>query len=452
MRTQGVAITLSLALAACSSVAYQKPVATFKGSLDAFTTAQAAYGAANGVAVGDANSARTDALLRAGEPLHVRLDCVGEADKALAAASSALSSGSSLDALYGPAGAMTSLKSCWADVIDPPADVGVAPPAGADAASSPGKSSWDQTAADAEAASDTATCNARRSFGAPPPPAAVPSLDTADLDTVWSAIGKYAAGLADISSADNSKSLSDATTGAASAIGKAGTALSKNSVFAPAVNLLFLVFDKAVEQKRYDVLKTSVICANPLFIRWRGTLRDAMRYEQISAFDNEAHAFSQDAQRVQAGFDPDPAPNRDCPPMVSDRSVRRGSAPSSASRSQTAGCLVAAARAIENDPASSAELLFSAESYLEGRAVRLRPILNKAQSDAAAASSLAKADPGPAVDAFVQAHRALRSAIVSNAGQLGALEASVNDLYTDAKALSDALKPAAAASKGTKGA
>jgi hypothetical protein len=462
MRNQMTAAALfGLSLAACSSTAYQKPVATFSGSVDAFTTARGTYASTYGREAGAVRSAIEEKALQDADPVMIATpNCVDQADKALKAATAAAGSGATLESLYSDGGAMTGGAACSITLIPSTATAPSAP------AGDTHPAAFDTAAAETEAAQDTATCKSRSGADVPVSPqptgGASAKAQAEDANALWKSIAAYSSGLNDLSSADNSKSLSDATTGTASAIKTAGGSI-KSKAFAPATDLLFLVFDKAVEQQRYEALKTAVICANPLFIRWRGTLRDSLRYEQIAAFSNEAMLFKADTGLLHASYDPDPNPDADCP---TGAAAAEGGAPASKPRRHhrrkadaqaaapavapiakvmTSGCVIARARQVVADPQSTLQAIFSAREFLADRAARFEPRLTAVQAEAASANALATADPGPAVDAFIAAHRALRSAILANDGQFTALESSVDDLYKAATALQTALKPAAPA-------
>lgn len=434
---RSLALTLlGVVLAGCSSTAYQKPVASFKTSIDTLTAARSTFAATNGQGRPEAYLAVEDVLLNSGAPLQAETGCVDQANAALDAALAALAAGASLDSLYAPGGPMAAPAACSIDVQ------AVAPAPAKPAAAA---AAFDQADADKEATQDEASCKARTAVVVPQPPSAEPVTATDatgkkqalvdkadDADALWKSIDGYAGGLADLSSADNSTSLTTAVSGAQGAIESAGKGLN-SPAFDPAVELLFAVFDKAVEQERYEAIKTAVICANPLFIRWRSTLRDSLRYEQIAAFENDAALFHADVGHLKTTFNPGPCsgvPNLELSP----------------------GCATQRATDVIRDAGSSEELRFVAYEYLADRATRLEPRLKTAQGDAAAVVALSTADPAQAVDAFIAAHRALRKAVIDNTGQLAALESSLNALYTAADALDKALQPVKAAAAKSKGA
>jgi hypothetical protein len=368
-----------------------------------------------------------DKALADGDQVQVKTGCYDGAIKALNAAFAAEEAGQSLDALYASGGLMAAPDTCYAEIIVP-GETAAAPAA-------PAPDQFVAAAAEAEAVADTATCKARTKADVPSVPDAglTSKPEPADGDALWKAIGAYASGLGDLSNTTNSTALTTATSGIASAIQSAGASL-KNNAFSPAVSLLFLVFDKAVEQDRYETLKTAVVCANPLFIRWRSVLRDTLRLEQIAAFETEAKLFEEDAARLQAAYGPDPDPAHDCHPSGSTAWIMTG------------GCATVRARDTVASTTASASDIFTAHLYLAERATALLPRLTAVQAEAASANSLAKGDPVPAVDAFIQAHRALRAAILANDGQFSALESSVDDLAKATSTLQSALAPAAKAS------
>jgi hypothetical protein len=462
-----------VALGGCSTTPYQASVATVKSSMDAFTTAQASYSATYAaVKAGTANSVNA-ILLQGGAPVLVDDACVGSAEAALSAAKSSIGS-NGLDTLYDKAagGAMAEPKTCAVSLRPERKDTKPAEPAVATAAkTATSASKYDPESAEKEAAADVVACKRLREVDLPPPAnlkGAAEAEAVAGVDAYIKAINAYVAGLSDLTSADNSTKLSTATSGAATAIGSLDT---KDKAFSPAINLLFVLFDKAVEQKRYSALKRIVLCANPVIIRSRGAVRDAMRYEQIASFEVASRTFAGDAKELQAVFDA--APAADCPPLapraslaavaeptVNTHRARRGKrgvkpaveAPPAAPTPTLAAsngpiprnCVLTWALARAQDPHATPDDLFQAYAYLQNRAGQLGPRLQSVQAEAQAARALAAADPGPAVDALIQAHRALRKAIVDGKGQFAALQAAASDLNKASTALETALAPAKA--------
>jgi len=411
----GAGLAVAAAVAGCSSTAYNKPVQTLKSSLSAFSTARSGYADTYGKTADQAFSVADEKQLYSGAPLVVRADCVTQAQNALAGANRLLADGQSLDPLYRSGGAMTAAARCSVDVL-PSADAAADP-------SAPAPADFDQAAANAEADADSATCAGRLAGKAATAPTGATGIKGPDADALWKTIDAYSDGLVSLSDADNDKAFKDAASGAAAAVKSLGAPL-KSKTFGPAVDLLAAGFQAAIEQQRYEALKTAVICANPVFIRLRGTLRDSLRYEQIAAFSNLATRFHDQVGQMHSLFDP---------------------APCTAGSPADAGCVVTQARQIIADPNSKPEQRFAALGFLQDRGLRLKSHLDAAQADARAAMALAATDPAGPVDSFIAAHRALRLAIVKNDGQLDALEASAGALLTAAKALDAAAKPAAAA-------
>lgn len=430
-----IIVVCGLLLAGCSSVAYQKPVASFSGAADQLSKSRTTYAATYNQDAPNASAASADAAFGQGAPLIVVSSCAAQGAHALQAATAAVESGQSLDALYASGGVMASVQPCSIGVLPPASSIPPARPAAPTVA-------YGAAAADAEAAADSAACHSRIQTYAPPPPGPSATLDGSakaqDADTLWKAIDAYASGLTALADPSNSSALSAATAGTASAIQSAGAGL-KDSSFAPAVSLLFLVFDKAVEQARYEALRTAIVCGNPLFIRWRSTLRDTLRLEQIAALERESNLFKVDAARLVASYNPDPDPDRDCHPASAPQSW-----------TMTAGCAAARARSIVGGTTSGAADAFAARLYLQNRADALQPQYVKAQGEAVAAEAIASADPASTVDAFVQAHRALRAAILANNGQFTAVESSADDLAKAADALRTSLAPASVTTRTSK--
>jgi hypothetical protein len=406
-------LTVAALVTGCSSTAYDKPVQTLKTSLGAFTTARSGYAATYNTSAEQALAVIDEARLYAGVALLSDASCKAQADAAVAAADPLVGAGQPLDRLYTGDGTMAVAKVCAVDFVLP------TPPA---APRLPAAAAFNATAAAAEADADTATCMARQPHKATPAaPSATAAPKPADADALWKAVDAYANGLASLSDTASDTAFKNAATGAATAVKSLGAPL-KNSTFGPAVDLLAVGFEAAVEQKRYEALKTAVVCANPVFIRLRGALRDSLRYEQITAFRNLATRFDAEAAQLHNMYDP-----ADCAPAPS-----------------RSGCLVTQAQQILKSASASPEQRFAASAFLQDRAARLKTDLTAAQADAHAAMATAAADPAGAVDAFIAAHRALRLAIINNDGQLEALVASASDLSKAAEALAAAAKPAAA--------
>lgn len=431
-------------LSGCSTVPYQGPATAFQSALSDFTKAQASYGQTYS-APEIAARAQEPEFLESAYPIAIDTSCTTISHAALGEATRVLASNGSLDPLYAPGGRMANPATCHAGVIPAPAA-----PRAAAAAARVTKPAFDEASADAEAQADAVACRAYTVAEAPVVSSQVPTPADrkSDLGTIWSALGDYAAGLVDLSSASNKKSLSDAEAGTSAAIKSDLANLKDKNLYSSITDLLFAAFDAAINQARYNALRRAVTCVNAGLIRTRPVLRSAARYQQIAGFDNLASAFEADAKAVMAAYNPDPNPDQDCPRARPTNPVmrKRGALAESVKALPvwSKPCLYARAREVAADPRSSAQEAFLAHQLLLSRALALGPILARLEQEASAANAMAANDPGPLTDAFIETHRKLRDAIVSGRGQFGAVYDSLSTLGKDAKAVNDAINAPAA--------
>lgn len=426
-------------IAGCTSTAYEKQAGALKKASEGLSTARQTYEATYLAATDDDDAREAQANLASANPLVIKTDCIDRASLAMAAARTALRAGQALDDLYKANGPMTNAPNCGVYGKEPPKPEerrkgrsGV-PSAPGDDAKQRDEQKKKEDEVRAEIASDQRACYSRLKSS--------PKIDQGSAEAgsveeraghaeqLWAAVDGYVAGLSALSSADAQTKYMESANGARDAIKKIAVGDLIGKEFKPAVDFLFAIMEGAVQQRRYEAMKTAVVCANPLFLRWQPTLRDAMRYQQIAAFSNASEAFGHAADAL-TGFE----------------------AANCNAAKATIACNVRDARAILRDPASTLERRMLATNVIADRNQRLQPILTSARDRAASATAIAKNDPAGAVDAFVEAHSQLRKAIVSGAGQGEALQSALGDLYAKAKALDDALSgaPATAAAPKTK--
>jgi hypothetical protein len=433
--TWGIAAAAAMMLlSACDATVYESRTGDLKTAFSGLSDARSAFAARPaGLEVDEASA------LLSGDAIRFDGSCVQRAGAAQDKAAKLAGAGEPLDAVYADGGPLSTDGDCYVGLTPrpkpkakpkPAADAPAAP-APAPAETKPGKPPKPPMTVEEVIAADEQTCQARLALTPPPAPkpadvAQGAGGEDSPNEQLWAALQAYVDDLAKISAAAETKRLTDASGGAGDKL-KALSDKAGGGPIGVGIQFLFQVIDKAVEQQRYEDLKTSVVCGNAMLLKWRGPLKDALRYQQIAAYDVRARSLDADVSYLQALYD-DPA---NCAKLAASGSM----ADLAAGRCDV---LIARRGLLAKTPDDH----LRAATYLQVRSGALAGKLAELKSSTAAVNALGAADPGPAVDAFIKAHRALRDDIVAGKGQAKALFTSFQDLYSAGDALNKALKPA----------